>query len=62
MPIDPFAALNALLRAEAARADAPEIRRRPAPATTQTQAATDSTAPADQAAAETRHDESTTPA
>jgi hypothetical protein len=30
MPIDPFAALNALLRAEAARADEPEIPRRPA--------------------------------
>ncbi|MFJ1597315.1 hypothetical protein [Streptomyces sp. NPDC088261] len=29
MPIDPFAALNALLRAEAARADEPTIRRRP---------------------------------
>lgn len=29
MPIDPFAVLNAMIRAEAARADTPSERRRP---------------------------------
>ncbi|WP_327233575.1 hypothetical protein OG349_05935 [Streptomyces sp. NBC_01317] len=55
MPIDPFAALNALLRAEAARADEPEIRRRPPTGET------DPAAAGDHAAVDGQRNESGTP-